>query len=291
MEQYALLTDATVDLPHQLVEQLDIGVISMPVRLDDKEYLYDSAETELSVDDFYQRVRDGAKPETAQINMVQFAEAFLPHLQAGKDILYICFSSGLSGTIQSALLAIKELQEHFPQRKICCIDSLGASIGEGVLVYNAAKKKQSGMGFEALCHWVKQNRLCAAHWFTVDDLYHLYKGGRLSMGSAVVGTALGIKPILTMDIKGRLVPAEKVRGKAKARHQLLEHMHENILNPEEQTVFVGHGDNLEGAELLAQMVQDAYPNTQVLITKVGPVIGSHTGPGMIGLVFMGKERK
>lgn len=289
MKEYALVTDATVDLPQAVLEKMQVIVIPMPVRLGETEYMFEPAQKQLTVKEFYQRLRAGEAPETAQINMALFLETFVPLARQGLDILYLGFSSGLSGTYQSALMAAAEMKRLFPEIRVCCVDSLSASIGEGAFVHQAGRLKAQGMGYEALCQWAWENRLNAAHWFTVEDLFHLYRGGRLSKGSAMVGTALNIKPILTMDWGGKLKPSEKVRGKVKALHRMVDLM-AVTLTPETDTVIVGHGDDPETAGQLARMIGDRFPQVEIILSEIGPVIGTHVGPGMVAAAYMGSSR-
>ncbi len=290
MNEYLLMTDATCDLPASVLEDQGVGVIPMEFTLDGKVYHHFPDAREMGFHDFYEKVRQGFMPTTSQINHQTYFQYFEPVLQAGKDILYVAFSSGLSGTYQAALLAVEELRQKYPARKIACIDSRCASIGEGLLVYAASLLWKRGLTLEELERWVLQNRNRVGHWFTVDDLNHLRRGGRISPVVAVAGTALGIKPVLTVDEAGCLVTAYKVRGRKKAMESLVERFAKDAVNPKEQTVVIGNADCLEDAKELKHMLKARFRVKEVIISSIGPIIGAHTGPGMLAMVFFGPER-
>ena len=290
MENYVIVTDATCDLPSELVETLGITVIPMVFNLSGREYLHYPDGRQLDPHTFYERLRAGEMPTTAQINAATFTEVFTPILQGGQDILYLCFSSGLSGTYQSACIAAEELAEQFPGRRVVCVDSLAASVGEGMLCYYAVQKKLEGMGLDELRDWLVAERDHLCHWFTVDDLGHLKRGGRVSAVTAAVGTALGIKPILHVDDEGHLIPMGKARGRRKSLEALVEHMKQTAVRPEEQVIFIGHGDAPEDAEYVAELVRQAFPVKDIIISYIGPIIGTHSGPGTIALFFWGTQK-
>jgi len=286
MSKYVLITDATIDLPLNIVEQLDIEVIPMNFEINGKTYHHYPDEREMPIKEFYSMLENGTMPTTAQVTPFVYEEVFKKFLEQGLDILCIVFSSGLSGTYQSASIAKEEMLEKYPDRKIFCIDSKCASVGEGILVYHAAKKRLEGMELEELSNWVEESKYNVRHWFTVEDLYHLNRGGRVSSLEAFVGTALKIKPVLSVDEDGKLVVVSKVRGTKKALIYMLEKLTEEGANIKEQTVFVGHGDNIESAEKLKSILLEDNLVKDAIITNIGPIIGSHTGPGMVALVFM-----
>lgn len=290
MKNYVIVTDSTTDLPENIVESLGIKVIPLSFEIEGKSYKDHPDANELSNHDFYERLRKGDKSVTSLVNTEQFIEFFEPILKDGFDILYIAFSSGLSGTYNSSLLAIDELMEQYTDSRIISIDSKAASVGEGLLVYSAAKKKEEGLNLDELNEWVLNNLLKVCHWFTVDDLNHLKRGGRVSSFSATVGTALNVKPILHVDNEGHLIPMSKVRGRKKSLYALLDHMIETVTNPEEQVIFIGHGDSKEDAEFLAQIIREKFNVKDIIISCIGPVIGTHSGPGTIALFFFGTER-
>lgn len=287
-QEYLLFCDATNDLPAEVVDKLDVKIIPMGVVLDGKNYEYDMYEKELSCATFYAQLREGKLSSTSQINPLIYEEIFRPLLEEGKDIFYLCFTSGLSGTYQASLIAREALLEDFPDRKIICVDSLCASIGEGLLLYHVAKQRLAGMGIEELEAWTMDHRLETAHWFTVEDLFHLKRGGRLSTVEAAIGTALKIKPILSVDEEGKLFVAAKVRGTKKSMEYLIGKLEEEAGHLPKQTVIIGNGDNLEQAQALEKILRERDLVEDVIITNIGPVIGTHTGPGMLALVFMRK---
>ena len=222
--------------------------------------------------------------------MSVYLDFFEEIIKSDKDVLYISFSSALSSTYQSSVLAAKELNEKYPDFKIITIDSKAGTLGETLLVKLAAQKKSEGMNIEDLSKWVDDNHLKVCHYFTVDDLNHLKRGGRMTAMTAFIGTALDIKPILHVNDEGKLIPLDKVRGRKKALKVLFNYLAELSENLEEQTVFIGHGDCIEDARNLESLIKEAYKVKEVIIHPIGPIIGSHTGPGAITLFFLGKHR-
>ena len=287
-QEYLLFCDATNDLPAEVIDKLDVRIIPMEVVLDDKSYVYDMYEKELSCTFFYEKLKEGKLSSTSQITPMHYDEIFRPILEEGKDIFYLCFTSGMSGTYQASLIARETLSEDFPDRKIICVDSLCASVGEGMLLYHVAKQRLGGMGMEELEAWTIDHRLETAHWFTVEDLFHLNRGGRLSTVEALIGTALKIKPIISVDEEGKLYVASKVRGTKKCIEFLINKLEEEAGHLPKQTVIIGNGDNLEQAKALEKILRERDLVEDVIITNIGPVIGTHTGPGMLALVFMRK---
>lgn len=290
MRDYCIITDSTTDLSLSALQESGVQVIPMEFHLDGKSYHNYPDEREYNMEQFYGELKDGKTSTTSQINQQTFLEIFEPILQEGKDLLYLAFSSGLSGTYQSSCLAAEDLREKYPEAKILCVDTLAASAGEGLLVYMAAKKKAEGMGIEELAKWVEDNRLHLCHWFTVDDLHHLKRGGRVSPAAAVIGTALGIKPVLHVDNEGHLIPMEKVRGRRKSLDALVEHMVKTCDPKEGQTIFISHGNAPEDAEYVAKQVKSKLKVKDVVISMIGPVIGTHSGPGTVALFFFGTQR-
>lgn len=290
MSDYKIITDSTCDLPPKLIQELDVEVIPMVFSIGEDTYHNYPDERELSSHDFYDRLRKGESSITNQITPVTFTELFEPILASGTDILYLAFSSGLSGTYNNACLTVKELQNRYPDRKLRVVDSLAASMGEGLLVYHAAKKRDEGMNIDELCNWLTENRNRLAHWFTVDDLNHLKRGGRVSGAAALVGTMLGIKPVLHVDDEGHLIPMEKIRGRRQSLDSLVQHMANAVEEPEKQMIFISHGDSLEDAEYVAQQVRKKFHVKGIEINPIGPVIGTHSGPGTIALFYLGKNK-
>ncbi len=289
MNNYVIVSDATLDLPVHIIKQYDIRVIPMGVAIDNVEYSHFPDERELSIEEFYSKIKAGAVSHTTQITPSAFTEYFTELLRNGYDILYIAFSSGLSGTCNCAEMVIEGLAAEFPERKIYCVDSLCASVGEGLLVFNAALQKQKGLKIEELRTWVEENKSAARHWFTVKDLYYLKRGGRISSIEAIVGTALKIRPVLSTDDQGKLVVVSKIRGSKAELDYMIGKMETEGDRLEEQTVFIGHGDDFEQAQTLEKMIRSKTLVKDVVITKIGPIIGTHTGPGMLALVYMGKR--
>ena len=289
MSEYLIVSDATLDLPDSLVKQYDIRVIPMVMDIDGEVYTHYPDERELSIEDFYGKLKNGAQPHTSQITPMVFIDYFTEILEQGLDILYIAFSSGLSGTYNTAQLAINELKEKYPQRKMYAVDSLCASIGEGLIVYQTALQKEKGVSIEELRDWVEENKHYSRHWFTVKDLFYLKRGGRVTSIEAIVGSALKIRPVLSTDKDGRLAVVSKIRGSKAEMDLLLSKLKSEGLNIENQMVIIGHSDNLEQAKKLETMLRDLNIVKDVIISKIGPVIGTHTGPGMLALVFMGKQ--
>lgn len=289
MLDYVIVTDSTADLPVKLVEELGIHVVPMSFEMNNQSYMHYSDAREMSIKEFYNHIRDGKTSKTTLINYATYMEAFEPILKEGKDILYIAFSSGLSGTYNNSQIIIQELLEAYPDRQIISIDSISASVGEGMLVYNAAQKKKEGLSLDQLKEWIDQNRDRACHWFTVEDLHHLKRGGRISSVEALLGSTLKIRPVLSVDHEGRLLTVTKVRGQKRSLEVLLDKMLEEGVDLINQTVIIGHGDSLENAEKLAELISEAKIVKDIIICEIGPIIGTHTGAGMIGLAFMGHK--
>ncbi|MGB8450962.1 MAG: DegV family protein [Anaerocolumna sp.] len=290
MKNYVIVTESTADISQDMVNELGIKVMPMAFELNGRSYMHCSDTREMDIHEFYQHLRKGEKAVTSLINTEAFLEFFEAILKEGSDILYIAFSSGLSGTYNSSQLAREELLEQYKDSKIICIDSKAASAGEGLLVYSAVKKKEEGLNIDELSNWLEQNIHKLCHWFTVDDLNHLKRGGRVSAFSAGIGTALNVKPILHVDDEGHLMTREKVRGRKKSLYALLDHMIDTFTPANNPAVFIGHGDSLEDAEFLAQLIRDKFAVKDIIINPIGPVIGTHSGPGTIALFFFGTGR-
>lgn len=288
MSDYILLSDATSDLPAGIIEEFGISIVPMEFIMEDRTYHFEPEEKEITAEQFYQLLREGKLSGTTQINPAIYEEIFMEFLKQGKDIFYLAFSSGLSGTFQSACIARDVVLEDYPDRKIVIVDSLCASIGEGMLLYNVAKQKKNGLSMEELEVWVEEHKREAAHWFTVEDLFHLNRGGRLSAMEAVVGTALKIKPVLSIDENGKLCVMAKVRGMRKGLEYLVGKLEQEAGHLPKQTVIIGHGDNREAADKLEMMIRERGLAEDIIISNIGPIIGTHTGPGMVALTFMKK---
>lgn len=290
MRDYVIITDSCCDLSEQLANDAGLYVIPMVMTISGKEYKNYLDEREISSKAFYDRLRAGETASTSALNMDTFLSVFGEFLEQGKDILYLAFSSGLSGTYHVSTLAAEELAQKYPESRIFCCDTLCASMGEGLLVYLAGKKKQSGASIEEVRDFVEQNKLNLCHWFTVDDLNHLKRGGRVSATTAFVGSLLNIKPVLHVDDEGHLINVGKARGRRAAVSSLFEHMKETAVNPSEQTVFISHGDCEEDALALKEMIEKEFSPKEIQINPIGPVIGAHSGPGTLALFFLGTKR-
>ncbi len=290
MRDYCIVTDSTCDLPANIVTDLGITVIPMEFQLDGTTYLNYPDGRDYDFHAFYDALRAGKASTTSQVNYQTFLDTFTPILESGRDILYLAFSSGLSGTYNGSVIAANDLMEKYPGSKVISVDTLSASVGEGLLVYTAAKKREEGLSLDELAQWVTDNRLHLCHWFTVDDLNHLKRGGRISPAVAIIGTALGIKPVMHVDDEGHLIPVSKVRGRRKSLDALVEHMAETCDKPESQTIFIGHGDSKEDAEYVAKLVRQKFKVKNIILNYIGPVIGSHSGPGTLALFFFGTHR-
>lgn len=283
---YRIMTDSCCDLGKDRLEQLGVSMASLGVKCGEHYYL----DGELDLKEFYEGMRQGAQSTTSAVNPEGWAEIMEPALQAGEDILVLTFSSALSTAHQSAVIAAQELSEQYPQRVIRVIDTLGASAGQGLMVWRASQLRQAGKSLDEVANWVLENRLHVAHWFTVEDLKYLKRGGRISAATAVVGTMLSIKPILHMDDEGRLVSVDKCRGRKASLTELANRLGETILPEEKHTILISHADCPDAAAYIADIVKSRYGVEEVVICDIGPVIGSHTGPGCISVFFLGTNR-
>lgn len=285
-----IITDSTSDISQKLADELNVSVLPLYFEMDGLVYRNFADEREMTASEFYDNIRKGKTSKTSQINVSDFCEYFSEYLDKGLDILYFAFSSGLSGTYNASCIAIDELKEKYPDRKIISIDTLCASMGEGLLLYYAAQKKKSGMEMEELARWVEDNKLNVCHWFTVDDLNYLKRGGRISAATAIVGTALQIKPLMHVDNEGHLINVSKVRGRKASLNAMVDKMSETYYE-EYDTVMISQGDCLDDAEYVASLIKKRFKSVKdVIIGNVGPVVGSHTGPGVVALFFIGKNR-
>ncbi len=288
MNNYVIFTDSACDiLPSVLAEW---GVCHEPLtfRFSDSETEY--ADASMDIKEFYDKMRAGGVAKTSAVNVGTFEASFEKHLMDGSDVLYLGFSSGLSTTYNSARIAAQQLSEKYPDRKILTVDTLAASAGYGLLVYLTLQKKNEGATIEEAAAFAEATKLSICHWFTVDDLVYLKRGGRISATTAFVGNALGIKPVMHVDDEGHLINITKVRGRKTAIAALADRYGELALDPENGTVFISHGDCLKDVEELQKILKDRYNADVMIVTSVGAVIGSHSGPGTIALFFQGKNR-
>lgn len=287
MNEYVLLTDSTSDLPKEIVDEFDIKILPMKFTLDGELHVDDGS---VSVDNFYEKIKNKSVVSTSQINPREFEEYFEKYLKLGKDIVYVCFSSGLSGTYNSACIAAGELKKRYPENQIKIIDSLSASLGEGLIVYHLAKMAREGSELNELVSWANNNKLKVCHWFIVDDLHHLQRGGRISQVAAFFGSMVNIKPVLHFKDDGKLYLAEKARGRERAIDAMISKMEKFGDNISEQEIFISHGDCKEGVMEISQKIKEKFGIQSVITGTIGPVIGSHTGCGTLALFFLGKNR-
>lgn len=286
---YTIVTDTTCDLPQNYYEKNNVTVITLTYMLDGIEY-DGTFENSLKPALFYEKLRGGIMAKTAAVSPETMTRVFTNVLEQGNDLLYVAFSSGLSSTYQSACIARDELAEKYPDQKILCVDSLCASLGEGLLLDLVLRKAKEGTSVEELAAYAKEIRLHVCHYFTVDDLNHLYRGGRVSKTTALFGTMLGIKPVMHVDENGHLIPIGKVRGRRQSLDALVSKMGTKIEGCDNPYVFISHGDCIDDAKYVAAQVKDKYGIKTEIIGTIGPVIGSHSGPGTVALFFVGRNR-
>lgn len=289
MGELVLVTDSGCDLPVDYIEREKLVTVSFSYAVDDEEYVDDFGKSQ-DYRVFYDKMRAGAATRTAQANVSQFIDLFTGLAEEGKEILYIGFSSGLSGTFGSAYMAKQEVETQLPEAKISLIDTKAASLGQGLLVMTAVELKKQGKSLEEIAEWLENNKLRMNHWFTVEDLEYLRRGGRLSHLQATLGGILNVKPVLHVDDEGHLIPVAKVRGRKKSVSALVEQLCKKIVSPEEQVVAISHGDCWEDAEALAEQIRTRVRVKDILIHQIGPVIGAHSGPGTIAVFFYGDSR-
>ena len=279
-KNYVVMTDSSADLNPALAQELGVDIIPLSVNCGGRTFLDYPDEREIKTSEFYGMLRSGANAKTAAANVETFLTAMSRHLEQGRDVLYLGFSSGLSSTYSASEIAAQELRERYPERKVLTVDTLCASMGQGLLVWLTVQELKHGATLEEAAKYAEDNRLHLCHWFTVDDLFFLKRGGRVSAATALVGSALGIKPVLHVDNEGHLINVSKARDR----------MERSAFEPERQTVFISHGDCLADAEFLAQAVRRRLHVPRIEINYVGPVIGAHSGPGTLALFFLGTER-
>ena len=288
MRKYVIFTDSCADLTPKMYAELGLQTIHLEVVINGEPPVRDD---QLNIKEVYEKLRAKQSATTSAINLDRFLQEFGAALEADDvDLLYLSFSSGLSSTYGAAVLALEELSEKYPDRKLYAVDTLCASMGQGLLVYLAAKLKETGADIDTVKYFVENNRLNLCHWFTVDDLFFLKRGGRVSAATAVVGTVLQIKPVLHVDNEGKLINVIKARGRRGAIETLVKKMKETILPNQNKTVFISHGDCEEDANYLANRIREEFTIKDIRINFIGPVIGSHSGPGTLALFFLGIER-
>ena len=290
MRDYVILTDSCCDLSAEMAAELGVEVLPLSLQMGDRTYRNYLDGREIGFHEFYERVRSGELATTSAVNVGEFEEKMREILKTGKDILSISFSSALSTTYQSSVIAAEELKDEFPDAKILTVDSLCASLGQGLFVYLCAQEQKKGKTIDEVKTFAEETKGRVCHWFTVDDLNHLKRGGRINAATALFGTMLAIKPVMHVDNEGRLIPVSKARGRKAALKALAQRLADTATDPADQTVFICHGDCLDDAEYTAEQIRALVPVKDIIINYVGPVIGAHTGPGVISIFFVGTHR-
>ena len=290
MSEYVLITDSSADLSQEMVQELGVTVLPLSFTIQGKIYRNYPDNREMDLPLFYDMLRAGELATTSAVNVAEYTQAVEPILQEGKDVLILAFSSGLSSTYQASVLAAEELREKYPDRKIYTVDTLCASLGQGLLVYLAAQEQRKGKSIEEVRDWAEETKLHLCHQFTVDDLHFLKRGGRISATTAVVGSMLQIKPVLHVDNEGHLINIGKARGRQASLKALVDKMEKTVTEEGRKTVFISHGDCRKDAVTVADMVRERFGTQDIRINFVGPVIGAHSGPGTLALFYLGTER-
>ena len=291
MRDYIIMTDSCCDLNAHMAQELELNVVPLTVHMNGKDYANMLDGSEISFEEFYKNIRSGVLGTTSAANVGQFEDAMRAVLAQGKDIVCINFSSALSATYQNACIAAKTMADEFPESHVYVVDSLSASLGQGLLLYLAVQKKREGLSAPELVQWVEDNKLHIDHWFTVDDLNYLKMGGRLSAGAAFFGSMLSIKPVMHTDSEGRLTPVSKARGTKAALRALVDKVGEIGVEPEKnQPMLICHANCPESVEYVKGLLKERFGVTDVRDEFIGPVIGAHTGCGTLGLFFVGTER-
>ena len=285
--KYVFMTDGSCDLTQKQADEAGVKVLPMEFQIEDKYYQHYPDCRMMALEEFYEAMRNGAQPKTTQINYMNFKSWFETYLKAGKDVLYTGISTGLSGTYDTCMIAVRELEEKYPQRKIVVLDSRCDSAGLGLLVYLAGKKYKEGADIDELAEYITEMRDQIAHWFVVDDLDQLKRGGRISAVAATFGKALQIKPLISCDETGKLMNVGKIRGASNVIPTLVKYAERDAVNPKKNIAFVAHANNPEGAKELRKAIKGKFKEVQ--ICDIGPVIGSHVGSGMLAVVFVGER--
>ena len=288
--KFIILTDSSCDLPASLAEKMQIEVLPLTVYVENDSYRNYLDGREIGFKDFYQRLRTTSNVKTSAVNQAQFLDIIEPLVEAGNDVLYLGFSSGLSGTYNAGALAMNELSEKYPDRKLYAVDTLCASLGQGLLVYLCWQQQQAGKSIDEVRDYAENIKLNVCHWFTVDDLMFLKRGGRVSAATAIVGSMLSIKPVMHVDNEGHLIKVDTARGRKASIRALVAQMEKLGTELAGQHIFISHGDCEEDARYLANLVSEKFGVKDVTINYVGPVIGAHSGPGTLALFFVGTER-
>ena len=289
MEDFKIITDTTTDLPESYIRENELGIMVVPYIMDG---IPQGEERKMEVKEFYDRMRGGMMPTTSQINPETAKEYLNGFLEESRQLLVLSFSSGLSGTCGNVSLAAREIMEERPDCRIVVADTLCASLGEGLLVHKAVQLKKAGKSLDETAQWVEAHKENLVHVFTVDDLFHLHRGGRVSKATAIVGTLAGIKPLLHVDEQGHLTAVGKVRGRKKSLQSLVDMMEKQVgsWRDKNDCIFISHGDCAEDADYVKQLVEERFGRKDFLINEIGPTIGTHSGPGTVALFFMGDVR-
>ncbi len=289
---FVIVTDSSSNLPEYMIDEFGLHVLPLTFMGNGMQYQSYLKGQTTDLKQFYTMMREGVEFTTSLPCLASAEQLFNDLLKRGLDVLYIGFSSGLSGTFEAVDILLHSLAERYPERTILSVDTLAASAGEGLLVWHAAKRAEAGASIQEVHAWLEDNKLKLAHWFTVDDLMHLMRGGRVGAVSAYAGTMLNIKPVMHVDDDGHLIPLEKVRGRKKSLHALVDHMEKTVTHPvNEQLVLITHGDCLEDAQFVADDIRKRFgEDVEIVINYVDPVIGAHTGPGVVALFFLAEHR-
>lgn len=290
MKEFVIVTDTTTDLPRDYVEKHHLYMMSLPYTLEGTSYTW---EKPMPVKDFYDKMRAGSLPTTSQANPEEAALLYESILKDNDvDILHIAFSSGLSGSFNSCRIAAADVCEKYPDHRIVVVDSLAATLGQGLLVYKAVQLKEAGKSLDEVAAWVEENKYHLVHNFTVDDLFHLHRGGRLSKTAAIVGTMINLKPVLHVDDEGHLVMLSKVRGRKKSMIGLVDCMEKQLGDWKDKNdiIFISHGDCPEDAQFVADLIKERFGYENFMIDYIGATIGAHSGPGTVALFYLGDHR-
>ena len=289
MGKYVIMTDSSCDLSEEYIKEHGLDVLNLLYNMDGTIYGEDKT---MDIKEFYAKMRGGSMPTTMAVNPEDVANAMRRHLEQGEDILYIAFSSGLSASCQNAVLGANDVQDEFPDRKIIVVDSLCASMGQGLFVHYALKRQAEGMSLEENVRWLEEHKLNICHQFTVDDLHHLHRGGRVSKATAILGTMINVKPVLHVDDEGKLISLYNVRGRKKSLQALVSNMEKTIggFENENDDIFISHGDCMDDVLYLEKLIEEKFGKKNFYVNYVGAVIGAHSGPGTMALFYLGNKR-
>lgn len=289
MGKYVIMTDSSCDLPEEYIKEHGLDVLNLLYNLDGTIYGEDKT---MDIREFYAKMRNGSMPTTMAVNPGEVANAMRRHLEQGEDILYIAFSSGLSASCQNAVLGANDVRDDFPDRKIIVVDSLCASMGQGLFVHYALKRRAEGMSLEENAKWLEDHKLNVCHQFTVDDLHHLQRGGRVSKTTAILGTMINVKPVLHVDDEGKLVSLYNVRGRKKSLQALVTNMEKTIggFENENDDIFISHGDCMDDVLYLEKLIEEKFGKKNFYVNYIGAVIGAHSGPGTMAVYYLGNKR-